>query len=307
MGIFSQRDIYTTKWITAEVIDSDNRLWPVPIKAIIGNHFLAEIRKQLYCFTLKGSRITTIYNDKSLTKSAKVIHYYTDNANPIDPTQVSKVRALLEKNNLPKINQKMFGMLKILAQDEKSGKEFQPHNLTKLVEQIQVHKEKYPENVKTMENFIKELPTEQINHPIKDITDYLQEDMIAPDPKYLGDVAQTVINLEEHHKIVVNEPAKNKIAWAKLLLVAMLGVLCIVGVYFLFTSNILPHLGPTTNSNAASSSGSTANSQTSNEIMKEYPDPQLLRNAIKNGQVSCNGLDKQIKDYVNTISPAVCP
>lgn len=254
---------------------------------------------------MKGSRVTTIYNDKSLTKTAKVIHFYTDNSNPINPAQVSKVRELLEKNNLPKINQKMFGMLKILAQDEKAGKDFQPHVLTNLVAQIEQHKDKHPENVKTMTNFINELPIEQINHPIKDITDFLQEDMIAPDPKYLGDVAQTVINLEEHHKIVVNEPAKNKVAFAKILLVAMLGVLCIVGVYFLFTSNILPHLGPTTNS--GTSSGGAINSQTTNDIMKQYPDPQLLRNAIKNGQVSCTGLDKQIKDYVNTIPPAVCP
>jgi len=302
MGIFNQRDVYTNKWITAEIIDSDNRLWPVPIKTVIGNHILVTIRKQLYCFTLKGSRITTIYN--TLTKSCKVIHFYTDNSEPIAPEQVYKLRQVLEQNNLPKVNQKMFSVLKLIAQDEKEGKEFEPHNLETLVKQIQIHKEQYPDNVKTIENFINELPQKQINHPVRDLTDFLQEDLIAPDPKFLGDVAQTIINMEDKHKIVVNEPAKNKVAWAKIILVAMLGVIAIAGVYFLFTSNLLPHIGPT---NQGTGTPGGTNSQTTNDIMKQYPDPQLLRLAIQNGQVSCNGLDKQIKDYVNTIKPSVCP
>lgn len=300
MGIFNQRDVYTNKWVTAEIIDSSNRLWVVPIKQQIGNHFLAKINKQMYCFTLKGARITTIYG--TLVKSCKVIHYFTDNANPINPLQVKNLRELIEKNNLPKINQKLFGVLKILAQNEKQGKEFEPHLMSKLIQQIKLHEKKYPENVRTLENFISDLGIDQIGTPIQDVTEYLEEDMIAPDPTFLGNVANTLISLEEKHKIVVNEPAKNKIAWAKIIVIIMIGGLAIAGVYVLATSNLLPHLGPTANT---STSGGT--SLSTNDIMKQYPDPQLLRLAIQNHQVSCQGLDKTIKDYVNTIKPSICP
>lgn len=300
MGIFNQRDVYTNKWITAEIVDVDNRLWPVPIKHVIGNGFLAKINKQMYWFTLKGARITTIYG--TLVKSCKVIHYYTDNTNPINPKQVKALAELLEKNNLPKVNQKLFGILKLLANDEKQGIEFQPHRLEDLITEIKKHEKKYPENVKTLENFIKDLPTEQINKPVRDVTDFLEEDMIAPDPSYLGNIASTVINLEDRHKVVTNEPARNKTQWLKIMIIVMLGGLAIGGIVILMQSNIIPHIGP-----QQGKPGVTGTAGQANEIMQKYPDPQLLRLAIQNGQITCTGLDQQIKDFVNTIKPPICP
>ena len=57
MGVLHGRDIYSSKWITAEISDASNRVHYVPIKHTLGDYFLADILGDVYAFKIDGSRI----------------------------------------------------------------------------------------------------------------------------------------------------------------------------------------------------------------------------------------------------------
>ena len=59
MGIFHGRDLYSAKWLTAEIDDHGSRRWIIPIKHTIGKYFLAKIDKLYYCFEVDLAAIKT--------------------------------------------------------------------------------------------------------------------------------------------------------------------------------------------------------------------------------------------------------
>ena len=59
MGVLSGRDILTSKFITAEITDSEDRIHYVAIKHTIGDYFVADLDGKFFAFTLKNARILT--------------------------------------------------------------------------------------------------------------------------------------------------------------------------------------------------------------------------------------------------------
>ena len=52
MAILHGRDLFSSKYITAEIKDQSKRLWYVPIKSTMDEYFLANLGGQVYCFKI---------------------------------------------------------------------------------------------------------------------------------------------------------------------------------------------------------------------------------------------------------------
>ena len=52
MGVLSGRDILTSKFITAEITDSEDRIHYVAIKHTIGDFFVADLDGKFFAFSL---------------------------------------------------------------------------------------------------------------------------------------------------------------------------------------------------------------------------------------------------------------
>jgi len=59
MGVLTGKDIYSSKWITADITDSAHKVHFVPIKYVLGDYFLADINNRIYLFRIDGARIFT--------------------------------------------------------------------------------------------------------------------------------------------------------------------------------------------------------------------------------------------------------
>src|SRR3990172_12073193 len=124
MAVLHGRDLFSSKYITAEIKDASKRLWYVPIKYTIGEYFLANLGDQTYCFKIDNEICQ--YREK-FTKSFRVIQYDIKHYRPMKP-EIKELELMLKENNLPRMNGLLSDIIRVLGRREKLY-EFTPHLL----------------------------------------------------------------------------------------------------------------------------------------------------------------------------------
>lgn len=243
-----------------------------------------------------------------MVKSYRVLSYTTKNYKPISKGDVVALGQVLAENSLPKVTYNLYRSLKLLGNMEKRKekeanpkvREFEPHDLPALVQIIASKpKDEYTEIMTGVTTFLDHLNVKQICTPVREVSEFLEGELIATDPKFLGDVISTLQRVDGEHKLVCNKPITGKMPWMKTVLVlTLVGVLCGAG-YYLYTS------GAFSNFSLGSMFGGSATSQT---IMQQYPTPESLKVAISQGKISESSLPPDIKREVDAIKlPATAP
>ena len=298
MGIVSGKDLLSSKYVTAEIADASKRVYHVPIKTTIGDYFLTEINKQVYCFKIVPARILT---SLILNKSFRILQYSTKNYLPISAGDNALLEQVLRENSLPKVNYKLLRTLKLLGNREKQNEktEFSPQSLVSLVEEISQHENEYTEQVQSITNYLQHLQVKQIVTPVREVTEFLEDELTTTDPRFLGDIVSTLQRVDLEHKKVTNVPIKGKMPILKIILiVSLVGIIGGVG-YYLYSSGAL---------SSFSLGGFFGTPATSQDIMHEYPTPEALKLAISQGKVSESSLPPDIKREVDAIKlPATPP
>jgi len=241
MGILHGRDLFSPKYITAEIKDASKRLWYVPIKHTIGEYFLADIGGQIYCFKIDNEICQ--YREK-LTKSFRVIQYDTKHYRPIK-SEIKELENILRINDLPKVDSMLADIFRILSKREKNV-EFTPHTLKDLVEQLSKYNtndtgkplpqlaEKYTQQIESIITFLDNLKVDQITTPLRSVSEFIEGDLRATDPKFLGMVTTTLQNLDFENRKVTNSAVSPRGAWMKFALIAMIIVMIVVAVYWMY-------------------------------------------------------------------------
>lgn len=308
MGILSGKDLYSSKYITAEITDSGKHRHVIPIKYTIGDYFLAEIGKQVYCFKIEGERVET-YSETAV-RSFRVLSYTTKNYKPIAKGEVVLLGQVLAQNSLPKVTYNLYRSMKLLSNMEKNKekeyngeiKEFEPHNLPMLAQVIATKQkedqDEYTEIMKGVVTFLEHLNVKQIVCPVREVSEFLEGELIATDPKFLGDVISTIERVDGEHKLVCNKPSTGKIPWLRTaLILSLIGILGGVG-YWLYSS------GEFSNFSLGGFLGQSASSQ---QIMQEYPTPESLKIAVAQGKVKMSDLPPDIQREVNAVKLPAAP
>lgn len=300
MGITNGRDLFSAAYVTAQIVDATKRIHYVPIKHPIGDFFIADIGKQTYCFKIDPSRIMT-YRE-TMTKSFRVLWYTTENYQPISAGDTALLEDVLRTNSLPKVNYMLFSTLKTLGKREKNlqpNQKFPGHSLVELTKEVTKHETQYTEQVQNITNYLEHLQTQQIVTPVRQVSEFLEEELIVPDAKFLGDIVSTLQKVDQEHKKVTNVPITGKLPWFKILLiVSLVGILGGVG-YYLYESGAFSNFSLT---------GFLGQSASSQDLMKQYPTPESLKVAISEGKVKESDLPPDIKREVDAIKlPATPP
>lgn len=239
---------------------------------------------------------------ETMTKSFRVLWYTTENYQPISAGDNAILEEVLRVNSLPKVNYMLLSTLKTLGKREKNlqpGQNFPGHQLSSLISEVQKHENQYTEQVQSITNYLEHLQTNQIVTPVRQVSEFLEEELIVPDAKFLGDIVSTLQKVDQEHKKVTNVPITGKLPWFKILLiVSLVGILGGVG-YYLYET------GAFSNFSLTGMFGSTSTSQ---DIMKQYPTPEALKVAISQGKVKESDLPPDIKRSVDAIKlPATPP
>mgnify|MGYP007024034860 CR=1 FL=1 len=304
------RVLFDSKYITAVISDESDRSFFVPIKSVVGNHFLVEIERQIYVFTLKGARILT--KRQSATRSFRYINYETSHFRPVSLSDNKEIELVLEQNKLPKINLMLFSVLKELGRREKGtsakkGKESQldpPHRLKDLVAEVGKDETRYTEQVRNIKEYLEHLKVEQIVTPVQRMANFLDEDLIQTDPGFYGEIISRFKRTDLEHKIIMNKPVKASKHWVKWIAIMMFVGLIVGAAFLLFGgSNMqLPDFGSMITGLQSPGASSMA------DFQKLYPTPEAAKLAVDQGTLNPNQIPPELRKLVESVKlPTVTP
>lgn len=310
IGLFGGKKVFDPKYLTAEIMDASNNIWFVPIKYIIGDFFLTEINKQVYAFKLDGTRIKT--SKAGGARSFTVIHYDVSHYLPISQADIKAMEIIITRNSLPKLNNKLLGIVKIFGKREKEdaktnnlaelSRGFEPHNITQLIEILASHPDRYDKEISELINFSASLDTDKIVTPVKRMVDFIEGDLKTVDAKFMGSIFSQAVRMDEKAKKILNPLMTAKKSWLVLILAIML-VCAVIGLlYFAYKSGafdavggIIPSIG----------GGGQYDQKT---LMSKYPNCAALRVAIDSKELDYTKLPKDVQKIADSCpSPTPTP
>lgn len=301
MGVTGGRDFFSSKYITAMIFDEQSRMHLVPIKKpIADDFFLAKINNELYCFRIDNRRIKIWY--QTVTKSFRILLYTTKHYLPISPEHNKELEVCIEKNALPKMNKMLYVILSTLGKTEK--RKFTPHRVDALIENLGEREDAHAENVRNIKTFLEDLSIDEIVTPVRDITDFIYEDLIATDPKFLGSVPGAILEAENESRKVTNSPLGSKHAWFKWIIV--FGMIAVVGglAFWLFTQGGGGDKMP----DFLSFLPGTSTGPTVEQLQAQYPTPEALKSAVDAGRVDPTQLPDWMRKSIEKIQlPTLTP
>jgi len=290
----------------------------VPIKHTIGDYFIVDLDGKIFAFTLKGARI--LVHRKTLTKSFRVIQYDTCHYSSIKP-ETKGLELLLKQNYLPKMNRLLHNILRVFARREKDP--FEAHDINEIVEEFSKHEDnpKYTEEVKNIKKYLQELDVTQIVTPVRKVTDFITEDLIATSPSFLGELLPRYQRLDSEHKKITNTPQKSTSIMLKIIVIALMAIVIVVGLVYAIDQGVFDGVGDFIDSIGTLGEGlsglpsptggfqvpSGGIDYSDEGIMALYPTPESLRDAINRGEVDYNKLSAFVKDLVDSIEEKPVP
>ena len=299
----------TAKFITAEITDSEDRIHYVPIKHSIGDFFIADLDGKFFVFTLKNARILT--HRVTMTRSFRVIQFDTSHYSSLRP-ETKELELLLAKNSLPKMSGMLHNVLRVLARREKH--EFKPHSIIDLVSEFADKQGEYPEEVRNIKNYLLELDVDTIVTPVRKVTDFIQEDLIATSPSFLGELVPRIQRLDNEHRKITNTPIKGTGGMLKLAVIVLMAIVIAVGVFYASEQGMFDGVMSTIDSLGTVGEGlsglpsPTQGFQTTGAgmdfsdaaIQAQYT-PEELQVAVNNGEVDYNKLSSNMKEMLENI------
>lgn len=205
--------------------------------------------------------------------------------------KVRELEILLSENSLPKVNMTLFKILKLFGKREKQ--QFVTHRIQDLIEEVSEHEDEFAEQARNIKMYLDQLNVKEIITPVKKITEFIESDLLATDPAFLGTMIQTWQRVDSEHKKVTNVPDKGKKSFVVLML--LLGLVIAVGValYYANEAGAFEGIG----SGLSQFSGSNGYDQES--LMSRYPSGEALKNAVDAGQLDYNKLPKTVQEMVD--------
>jgi len=299
----------TAKFITAEITDSEDRIHYVPIKHSIGDFFIADLDGKFFVFTLKNARILT--HRVTMTRSFRVIQFDTSHYSSLRP-ETKELELLLARNSLPKMSGMLHNVLRVLARREKH--EFKPHSIIDLVSEFADKQGEYPEEVRNIKNYLLELDVDTIVTPVRKVTDFIQEDLIATSPSFLGELVPRIQRLDNEHRKITNTPIKGTGGIMKIAVIILLSIVIVVGIVYANDQGIFDGVMSTIDSLGTVGEGlsglpsPTQGFQTpgagmdfSDAAIQAQYTPEELQVAVNNGEVDYNKLSSNMKDMLENI------
>jgi len=255
----------------------------VPVKNVIGDYFVVEnLNKQTYVFKLDGSRIKT--TKQKFSFPFQTIDYDTSHYLPVNGE--TKLAELVQQiNDLPRYNNKLLGLLKIMAKTEK--REFTVHELPAMTEELAKSPDKYKKEVAEMINFFKSLEINKIVTPLAPLCKFLEDDLKTTDARYGGTIFDKAIEVDKENKKMTNTPktAKKSIA----LLIAIPLILILVGIvgYQAYELGVFDNLG--------ASFGGGFGAVSDDTIKANCPNAEAVVNCIDSGKYKYDQVSKAVQ------------
>lgn len=284
MGVLHGRDLLSTKWPTAIIIDSVGAAHFFPIKNPIGDFFFAVVNNEIYAFNTREQPFSW---RQSMAKTFAFYVFFTDNYNPVTK-ELKELDTVLERNDIRKFSMMWYKVLKMFARGEK--RKFEAMEKLVLIEALSKDMKSNPKRHADYEeliDFLKDQPLDKIITPVRRCTDYLDETFLAPDPAIFGAIKTSLKMLLNENREVNHVEIKAKKGWMKIIL-----LMCVIGMgvaiaWFIYDGGYLDNLG--------ASIGPSFGGMSDQQIMSNYPNCESLHAGVDSGKLKYDSLSPAVK------------
>lgn len=303
MGVTNGRDLLSSKYRTAIIIDSVNTAHFVPIKSPIGDFFFAEINNELYAFDTKGAEFKW---RQGAAKSFGFQIFFTDHYKPIS-SHLKELEIILEKNNLPKMGMPLFNLFSLLKLREK--KPFKKFDIDKIIDDLYNNKDNDPERMRQyidVINYIRDLDIDEICTPIKRITDFLDESLLATDPRFMGAVKTAVQNAFTENREINHRPITAKKGWLKIAAILLLVTVIGLVLYLAYDSGAFEGIESMISPIGDIKFDVTPPASIApNSAAAKYPSPEAAKAAIDRGDVKLTDFPPEMRGLISSVKTPV--
>jgi len=196
----------------------------------------------------------------------------------------------------------MFSIFKILKKKEKVP--FEPHKISDLQEYINRKardkgSKEYVEQAKNIVNYLEHLDIDQIVTPIKEITEFIEDECMTTDPKFLGSVTDAILDVDIESRRINNLPIKSKTAWMKW--IAIFSVIGLIGMvlYMAYDNGAFDSIIQPLEGIGNIEFGGTPPTQQASDLISRYPTPESMKCAIERGELKLASVPANMKTLVN--------
>lgn len=307
MGVTNGRDLFSSKYPTAIIIDSVNTMHFVPIKNPIGDYFFVTVNSELYAFDTKGD---TFKWRKKLAKTFEVLIYFTDHYKPISH-HLKELELIIEKNDLPKLSISLYKVLSLLKLREK--KKFENFKILELIKELREDKPKDPKRAaqyQDMITYLQDLDIEEICTPVKRCTNYLDESFLATDPRYMGSVKTAVQLAFTENREVNHTPIGPTKSYLKIAIIALLIVIVVFAIYWMYENHyfdVITNLVPSIDGISKNNPLSLSPSSTEQPLTSTYPTPESAKAAIDRGEITIDKFPPAMQTAIKAVKTPVTP
>lgn len=187
------------------------------------------------------------------------------------------------------------------------------HSIDELAKVFEAEQGEFPEQVKEIKAYLKSLDITQIVTPLRNITEFLNDDLIAENSGFLGAGMDRVQRLDGTLRQVTNVPVKPKGNMTKFIIIGLIVTVAALGLYAANEGGVFKGITDFTTNLSKVGEGfkgipapgsfnivpKTAQ-YTDLEIQNQYPDCDSLTTAINAGSIDYNRLSDTMKGLVDT-------
>jgi hypothetical protein len=188
------------------------------------------------------------------------------------------------------------------------------HNINDLVKIFEGEEGEFPDQVKEIKAYLKSLDVDHIVTPLRPITDFITDDLIATKASFQGEVVSRYQRLDGTLRNITNVPVKPPSNIMTYLIVGLIVGIGIAGVYGLSESGALDEVYKFTDNlstiqegfkglpapGAIQRSSTGGTDYTDASIMANYPGCDSLSAAINDGTIDYNNLSTNMKGMVDS-------
>ena len=211
---------------------------------------------------------------------------------------------------------------KTITKTDRNGKAIQEelkvihnvHSIAELAKIFEAEEGEFPKKVKEIKKYLNSLDVREIVTPLRPITDFITNDLIAEDPGFLGEGMARAQKLDGTLREVTNVPVKPKTNTMKYLVVALIIGIVIAAVFGLNESGALKGVTDFVDNLSTIQEGfkglpsPTQGIQRSNtggvdysdaSLMSKYPDCNAMLVDINAGTIDYNKLSSQMQGFID--------
>ena len=162
----------------------------------------------------------------------------------------------------------------------------------------------YDHSILNIINYLQSLSVDEIITPLRNVSDFIQEDLVSTDPSFMGTVIESYQRTDMEHRKITNTPSLGGRSMFKVALFAVIIMLTVTVGYIMYDEGYFTTNNPFNNvlpNSLIPNSSLVIDPSDDEQVMEKYPTGKSLLNAIDEGKLNYDDLSDTVQKMIDNL------